>query len=66
MDDYQVESQPLPRPGQRQALIAASGRVVAALEITSVATVRLAEVTWEYVLAEGGGHRTVDQWREAP
>lgn len=65
LDDYEVEDQPVPHPGQRQALIDSAGRVVATLEITEVVTVQLAEVTWEHVLAEGEGHRSVARWREA-
>ena len=55
LGDYEAEDQPLPRPGECQALIDSTGRVVATLEITEVATVRLAEVPWEHVLAEGEG-----------
>ena len=65
MSDYEAEGQPLPRLGECQALIDSTGRVVATLEITEVVTMRLAEVTWEHVLAEGEGHRSVAQWREA-
>lgn len=65
LSDYEAEGQPLPRLGECQALIDSTGRVVATLEITEVVTMRLAEVTWEHVLAEGEGHRSVVQWREA-
>ena len=45
--------EPLPRLGECQALMDSTGRVVATLEITEVVTMRLAEVPWEHVLAEG-------------
>ena len=65
LGDYEAEGQPLPRLGECQALIDSAGRLIATLEITEVATVRLAEVPWEHVLAEGEGHRSVAQWRKA-
>ena len=65
LGDYEAKGQPLPRLGECQALMDSTGRVVATLEITEVATMRLAEVPWEHVLAEGEGHRSVAQWREA-
>lgn len=65
LNDYEAEGQPLPRLGECQALIDSTGGVIATLEITEVATMRLAEVTWEHVLAEGEGHRSVVQWRKA-
>lgn len=55
LDDYEAEGQLLPRLGECQALIDSTGRVVATLEITEVATIRLAEVTWEHVLAGARG-----------
>jgi uncharacterized protein YhfF len=62
-DEYEREGEPLPEPGQRQAVLDSAGKRVAVIEIVDVRVVRLADVTLAHALAEGEGHATVAEWR---
>lgn len=60
---YERENEPLPRPGQLLAVVDSAGQRVAAIELTGVRLVRLADVDLEHVVAEGEGDESVAQWR---
>jgi uncharacterized protein YhfF len=62
-DEYEREGEPLPKPGEREAVLDSSGRRVAVIETVDVRVLRLADVSLEHALAEGEGDRTVAQWR---
>ncbi|HEY1919194.1 MAG TPA: ASCH domain-containing protein [Streptosporangiaceae bacterium] len=64
-DEYEREGEPLPEPGQRQAVLDSAGKRVAVIEIMDVRVVRLADVTLAHAVAEGEGHTTVAEWRAA-
>jgi len=61
--DYEREDEPLPEAGQRFAVVDSDNRRVAAIELTEVRVVRLADVDLQHAIDEGEGDRTVAQWR---
>jgi uncharacterized protein YhfF len=62
-DEYEREAEPLPKPGEREAVLDSSGHRVAVIEMVDVRVLRLADVSLAHALAEGEGDRTVAQWR---
>jgi uncharacterized protein YhfF len=63
--DYRISGDPLPRPGERAALVDSAGARVAVLETTDVRVVPLGEVDAAHARDEGEGHATVAAWRTA-
>ena len=61
--EYELAGEPLPRVGDRSAVVDSEGRRLAVLEVTDVRVVPLAEVDLAHVLDEGEGHRTLAAWR---
>lgn len=60
---YERENEALPEVGQRSAVLDSGGRRVAAIEVTEVRVVRLADVDLQHALDEGEGYESVAQWR---
>jgi uncharacterized protein YhfF len=60
---YEREDEPLPRAGQQLAVVNSEDRRVAAIELTEVRVVRLADVDLQHALDEGEGDESVAQWR---
>ena len=60
---YERENEPLPRVGQQLAVVDSQERRVAAIELTEVRVVRLADVDLRHALDEGEGDASVAQWR---
>jgi uncharacterized protein YhfF len=60
---YERDHEPLPEVGQVSAVVDSDGRRVAAIELTDVRAVRLADVDLQHVLDEGEGDESVTQWR---
>ena len=60
---YERENEPLPMVGQLSAVVDSEDRRVAAIEVTEVRVVRLADVDLQHVLDEGEGDKSVAQWR---
>lgn len=60
---FERENEPLPKAGQRLAVVDSEDRRVAAIELTEVRVVRLAEVDLQHALDEGEGDESVAQWR---
>lgn len=60
---YEQDNEPVPEAGQVQAVIDSQGRRVAAIELTEVRVLRLAEVDAQHARDEGEGFETVAQWR---
>ncbi|GAB3435236.1 ASCH domain-containing protein [Actinophytocola sediminis] len=61
--EYEREHEPLPTAGQRFAVVDSADRPVAAIELTEVRVVRLADVDLPHALDEGEGDESVAQWR---
>jgi uncharacterized protein YhfF len=60
---YERQNEALPRVGDREAVVDSEDRRVAAIELTEVRIVRLADVDLQHVLDEGEGDESVAQWR---
>ena len=60
---YERANEPLPTVGQRSAVVDSAGQPVAAIEVTDVRVVRLADVDLRHALDEGEGDESVAQWR---
>ncbi|GAA1180143.1 uncharacterized protein YhfF [Kitasatospora gansuensis] len=60
---YEYDGEPLPEAGRRSAVIDSAGRRVAAIELTEVRVLRLADVDLRHALDEGEGDESVAQWR---
>jgi uncharacterized protein YhfF len=60
---YEHLNEPLPTVGQREAVVDSQDRRIAAIELTEVRVVRLADVDLQHVLDEGEGDESVAQWR---
>jgi uncharacterized protein YhfF len=61
--EYERANEPLPSVGQMEAVVDSDDRPVAAIEVTDVRVVRLADVDLQHVLDEGEGDESVAQWR---
>jgi uncharacterized protein YhfF len=59
----ETESGPLPQAGRVLAVIDSADRPVAAIEITEVRVIRLADVDLRHAVDEGEGDQSVAQWR---
>ena len=60
---YERGNEPLPAVGQLSAVVDSDNRPVAAIEVTEVRVVRLADVDLQHALDEGEGDESVAQWR---
>ena len=63
--EYQIEGEPLPQVGSRQAVVDSDGRRLVIIETTDVAQVPLSEVPWEHARDEGEGYSSLLEWRLA-
>ncbi|UMG91399.1 ASCH domain-containing protein [Nocardioides sp. TF02-7] len=63
LGEYDEEGEALEHPGERLALLDDAGARIATVEVTSVETVRFADVPWEFAAAEGEGDRDLEEWR---
>jgi uncharacterized protein YhfF len=61
--EYERENEPLPEAGQLLAVVDSADRRVAAIEVTQVRVIRLADVDLQHALDEGEGDETVAGWR---
>jgi uncharacterized protein YhfF len=58
-----LENEPLPEVGQLLAVVDSADRRVAAIEVTQVRVIRLADVGLQHALDEGEGDKSVAEWR---
>lgn len=63
--EYELDGDPFPQPGLREAVIDADGRFVAEIETTECRVVPMAEVDDRFARDEGEGFRDAADWREA-
>ncbi|RLU81531.1 RNA-binding protein [Streptomyces griseocarneus] len=61
--EYECEGESLSHPGERQAVVDSSGRLVAVIRTTDVQVLPLAKVGWEHARDEGEGYASVADWR---
>jgi len=60
---YERENEPVPTVGTVEAVVDSDGKRVAAIALTDVRVVRLADVDLRHAIDEGEGFDTVAQWR---
>ena len=65
MAEYLHDHEPLPSSGRRTILVNSDNQPVAVLRYASVSVIRLGLVTWQHVLNEGEGYKSLAEWREA-
>ena len=63
--EYALDEEPLPRCGERLAVLDSQQRPVAVIEIVAVHLTSLGEVGLDIALAEGEGFASVAEWRRA-
>jgi uncharacterized protein YhfF len=60
---YEMDGEPIPEPGLRQAVLDSAGNRVAVIELTRVRVIRIGDVDLAHVIGEGEGYTTVAGWR---
>jgi uncharacterized protein YhfF len=63
--DYERDGEPLPKAGERYAVVDNEGRDVAVIEITDVNACRIGDTEEQFARDEGEGFESVAAWREA-
>ncbi|HJZ26071.1 MAG TPA: ASCH domain-containing protein [Streptosporangiaceae bacterium] len=61
--EYERENEPLPEVGRLLAVVDSADRRIAAIELTQVRVIRLADVDLQHALDEGEGDESVAGWR---
>jgi uncharacterized protein YhfF len=61
--EYERENEPLPEVGRLLAVVDSADRRIAAIELTQVRVIRLADVDLQHALDEGEGDESVAEWR---
>jgi len=61
--DYEMDAEPLPRPGDRQVVIDSAGIPVALIEIVDARVVRVGDIDLAHAVGEGEGYASVAAWR---
>ena len=61
--DYELDAEPLPRPGDRQVVIDSAGIPVTLIEIVDVRVVRVGDIDLAHAVGEGEGYASVAEWR---
>jgi uncharacterized protein YhfF len=63
--DYERDGEPLPKAGERYAVVDNEGRDVAVIETTDVNVCRIGDTDEQFARDEGEGFESVAAWREA-
>jgi uncharacterized protein YhfF len=63
LDDYERDSEPLSRPGDREVVIDSAGEPVALIEFVAVRVIRVGDIDLAHALGEGEGYASVADWR---
>jgi len=61
--DYELDAEPLPRPGDRQVVIDSAGTPVVLIEIVDARVVRVGDIDLAHAVGEGEGYTSVAEWR---
>lgn len=62
--NYEAEGEPVEHVGELLAMLNSAGEHVATLKVTRVEVLRFADVPDEFVIAEGEGETTAEEFRE--
>ena len=65
MAEFIHDHEPLPSSGRRTVLVNSDDQPVAVLGYASVSVTQLGLVTWQHVLNEGEGYKSLTEWRVA-
>src|SRR5450432_1497658 len=60
---YEIDGEPPPQVGLRQAVPDSAGHLVAVIETTAVRVLPVGDVDLAYALGEGEGYASVAEWR---
>jgi len=63
LSEYAEESEPLEHVGERLVILDDDRAPVATVEVTGIEVVRFADVSWDFVAAEGEGDADLEEWR---
>ena len=61
--DYELDAEPLPRPGDRQVVIDSAGIPVTLIELVHVRVARVGDIDLAHAVGEGEGYASVAEWR---
>jgi uncharacterized protein YhfF len=61
--EYEREGEPLPKVGERYAVVDSDGRSVAVVETTEVKVIPAREIDLQFAIDEGEGFASVADWR---
>jgi uncharacterized protein YhfF len=61
--DYELDAEPLPRPGDRYVVIDSAGIPVTLIEIVDVQVLRIGDIDLAHAVGEGEGYASVAEWR---
>lgn len=64
-EEYVREGSPIDAVGDRELVVDSNGLGVAVIETTEVEVRRMGDVDLAFVIAEGEGFETLDDWRDA-
>lgn len=64
-EEYEHEDEPLPKIGDRAAVVDSENRPLTVIETTEVRVIRAGDVDLEFALDEGEGFTSVADWRAA-
>lgn len=65
VEEYEVDGDPLPAVGDREAVLDSQGNRVCAIENTEVNIIRFCDIGLQEALDEGEGFQSVADWQEA-
>jgi uncharacterized protein YhfF len=63
--EYASEKEPFETVGEREWLVDEFGRPIAVIEYTAIERVPFKDVSWEFVVSEGEGFTSVEDWQES-
>ncbi|MCR5229411.1 MAG: ASCH domain-containing protein [Solobacterium sp.] len=62
-DLYQIENEPLPKPGDYSVILNSDGEAVCIIETVKVYVTEFCRVSAEHAFREGEGDRSLEYWR---
>ncbi len=63
--EYAAEHESFETVGERQWLVDEVGQPIALIEYTAIDWVPFKDVSWEFVVSEGEGFKSVEHWQES-
>ncbi|NUO55622.1 MAG: ASCH domain-containing protein [Hamadaea sp.] len=63
LQDYEIDGDPLPVVGAREAVVDSDEQPVAVIELTEVRVARIGDVDLDFARDEGEGYTSVAEWR---